>query len=60
MTKIHPNGSPAPSVAFAPSPAFSDGWPGGPQAILFEIAGALLLWFVLKRLFNALNRPRRA
>jgi len=53
-------GSSASRVAFAASPAFSDGWPGGPQAILLEIAAAAPLWFVLKTLFDSLSRPRGA
>ena len=50
------NGSPAPCVAFAASAALSDGWPSGPQAILIEIAGAILLWLVLQCLFGSFTR----
>ena len=54
------NGSPAPCVAFAASPALSDGWPSGPHAILIEIACAALLWLVLKCLFDSLTSRRGA
>ncbi len=54
------NGSPASGVAFTASPTLSDGWPSGPQAILIEIACAVLLWLVLKILFDSFNRRRGA
>ena len=60
MTKNDLNGSPASRVAFAPSVPLSDGWPGGPHAILIEIAAVALIWFVLKNLFDSLSRPRGA
>ncbi len=60
MPEIDLKGSPAPGVAFAPSSVFVDGWPSGPHAILLELAAVALLWFVLKTLFNSLNRLRGA
>ena len=60
MPEIDLNGSAAPAVAFAPPPAFVDGWPSGPHAILLELAALALFWFVLKHLFGSLSRRRHA
>ena len=60
MPESNLNGSPAPAVAFAPLPAFVDGWPSGPHAIVLERTALALFWLVLKNLFGSLSPSRRA
>ena len=60
MHEFDPNGSSAPAVALVPSSPLLDGWPSGQHAILLETGGVLLVWLVLKHIFDTFNRPRRA
>ena len=60
MNESNPNGRGVSPVALVPSSPLVDGWPSGQHAILLEAGGMLLVWLVLKHIFDTFNRPRRA